>query len=239
MNSANVCKGTWSDIVKGKVHDASPTAQMLKLEEEAPQFKASAKAFVPRRKRLAINEPKMNASAQEFVPSPTQSLSPSAKEFTPPEHKLLNKAAEMQRLLLECYTDDDSSDGEAQPPVVQKRKLVRKKAPPTIAPFRAPPGLSPPKDASLNPYAEVFDPPAAFVLNSSAKEFAPAAPHVHQSDVECHTINFAGFCSDSSDDESPVSTPRNFAKSSLLQDDLAFSTSAGESSESEAESWSA
>merc|ERR1719345_546043 len=100
MNSANVCKGTWSDIVKGKVHDASPTAQMLKLEEEAPQFKASAKAFVPRRKRLAIKEVTMSASAQEFVPPPTQSLSPTAKEFTPPGHKLLHRASEMQKLLL-------------------------------------------------------------------------------------------------------------------------------------------
>jgi len=313
MNSAKIC---WADIVTGKVRSASPAAQEFKFNSEAPEF--------------AINELKMNASAQEFVPPPAQSFSPSAKEFFPPEHKLLHRATEMQRLLLECYTDDDdSSDDEVrcQPPAAmpQKRKQVRKRLTPAVAHFRPPPGLSPPEDvslnslahAALNPSAKEFAPVAVHVpewrdvackyasainfggicsdssddesaeesapaavhvhqwrdvackayeaLNASAEEPAPAAVHVHEwRDVACKTfaalnasekesapaavhvpewrdvackyasaINFAGFSSDSEDDESPASTPRNSSKM-----DLQDSTSAGESSDSETESWS-
>jgi len=296
MTSAKIVhQSSWADIVKGKTLSAFPAAQEFKFNTEAPEF--------------AINELKMNALAQEFVPPPTESLEPSAKTVIPSEHKLLHKASEMQRLLLECYTDDDeSSDDEVQcqpsAAVLQKGNKVRKSVTPVIAPFRPPPGLSPPEVASLNPFADVFDPSGDFpggkltdsppvvafaalahaALNPSAKEFAPAAVqkrkwgdvefkygsainfegfssdssddesiactprkscakqfapevvHMYQwRDVACKlsAINFVGLSSDSEDDESPVSTPRN-SKADLLQD----STSAGESSDSEAESWS-
>merc|ERR1719265_2103339 len=135
------------------------------------------------------------------------------KQLMPTEHKLLNKAAEMQQLLLECYTDDeDSSDDEPRcVAVTQKQNLVTKKGITTVRPFRPPPGLASP-DAALNPFAEAFVPPKI-------------------------AINFAGFFSeDEKSDDEFASYPCRFSK--IDQASLHDSTSAGESSDSDTESWS-
>jgi hypothetical protein len=222
-----VCKNSWADIVKGKEVSAFPTKQKKK-------FNATASEFVPRKK--AANTPSaeqkqfnFSTEAPEFVPPVTEGLSPSTKEFFPTQHRLLNKAAEMQKLLLECYTDDDdTSDDEPRclpASKVQKRKQATMRSTGIVVPFRPPPGLAPP-DASLNPFAEAFDPSTCFADGKIANP-APALTNA---------INIAGFYSEDEDDESPVSTPRGFSK--MDQTSAHDSTSAGESSDSETESWS-
>jgi len=227
MVSDVVCKNSWADIVKGKEVSALPT----KLKKK---FNAAASEFVPRKKagNMPSAEQKLfnfNTAAPEFVPPVTEGFNPSAKEFFPTQHKLLSKAAEMQKLLLECYTDDDdTSDDEPRclpASKVQKRKQATKRSTGTVVPFRAPPGLAPP-DASLNPFAEAFDPSTCFADG----KIAIPAPAI------ANAINIAGFYSDDEDDESPMSTPRGFSK--MDQISAHDSTSAGESSDSETESWS-
>jgi len=234
MTSTAVCKNSWADVVKGM---EGPTKQKKK-------FSAKAAEFVPRKKvaSTAVAEPQcnlnpeapefyvpeltMNPLAVEFVPPATQGLNPTTKEFFPTEHKLLNKAAEMQKLLLECYTDDeDSSDDEPQRPVVtQKRNQVMDSA--IVRPFRPPPGLAPPKlNAELNAFAKAFDPAACLAPGKIGKP----APTLTSA------INFAGFCSEDEDEE-VVSKPWEFSK--MEEASLHDSTSAGESSDSETESWS-
>merc|ERR1719498_1751455 len=137
----------------------------------------------------------MSASAPEFVPPVSFSLNTFASEFIPPEHKLMNKAAEMQKLLLECYTDDESSDSDEDKPLsaTQKRKQGTKNNSVAVRPFRPPPGLAPP-DAGLNPFAAAFDP-----SNCNANEQKSQA-HAFTS-----VINFSGFLSED-EDESCAST---------------------------------
>lgn len=231
VTSIEISENSWADIVKG----AKGFAQKKK------KFNPTVAEFVPRKKasdaprtkqdfnfnvdapEFSISELKMNALAKEFVPSMTPGLNPSTKEFVPPEHKLINKAADMQRLLLDCYTDDDDSSDEEMPvSLEQKSKQTNKKETGIVLPFRPPPGLAPP-DAALNPFAPAFD-PSTCVADGKICSPAPAFTS---------PINLGGFYSEDEADESPMSTPRSLSKTSI-QD----STSAGESSDSETESWS-
>jgi len=245
-----VSNKSWSDIVKGK-ENIRPTVQKKK------KFNPAVAEFVPRKKAISVPLPpteekfefnaeapefsvpelKMNALAQEFVPPVSQGLNPLTKEFIPPQHKLLNKAAEMQKLLLECYTDDDdSSDDEPEAPVVQKRTQATAKPGTAVLPFRPPPGLPPP-DAALNPLAKAFDPSQCFA-NGKTHSPAPALQNawIATGIRVSNAINISGFYSEDEDDESIVSTPRELSK--LDQISIHDSTSAGESSDSETESWS-
>jgi len=252
MSSTMVCQTSWADVVKGKEGIASPPAQKKK------KFNAAASEFVPKKKAVnasctqqkfsfnaeapefSVPELKMNALAPEFVPPVTQG----AKELIPVQHTLLSKAAEMQKVLLECYTDDDSSDDEVPAPVVQKRKPASKRGCGPVLPFRAPPGLAPPA-VTLNPLAVEFDPPVV-TLNPLAVEFDPSTAFSTDGKIGSaaaaftNAINLEGFYSEDedhvSDNESIVSTPREFSK--MDQISLHDSTSAGESSDSETESWS-
>jgi len=234
-----------AEFVPRKKNDSAHRAEdKLNLNAEAPDFsvpelkmntlakdKFNLNAEAP---EFSVPEVKMNALAKEFVPPATQGLNAEshafsvpelkmnalAKEFIPPQHKLLRKAADMQKLLLECYTDDDSSDDEPAIHVAQRRQQVKSSGP--VLPFRPPPGLAPPGKA-LNPFAEAFDGfPGAKITSA-----APAC---------MSAINLSGFYSEDDDDESLVSTPREPSK--MDQISVQDSTSAGESSDSETESWS-
>lgn len=230
---------SWADIVKGKADVAIPAAQEPKLSSDAPEF--------------VMPEFTFNASAQEFK---IDSLNPSAKDFDPSEADLLRRAAEMQRVLLGCYSDeDDSSDDEAwhQPPptTAQKCKKAVVRRVPAAAAVRPPPGLEGLADTQLNPFVKAFVPLAVSVIShtnvinldcyssddespqsfslrtaASAKRTAARAAKMQSLLLECFSDD-----DDSTDDESPRSVA---SKGSLRQD----STSAGESSDSETESLS-
>jgi len=235
VTSTEIFKDSWADIVKG-------TASIDRTQKKK-KFNPAAADFVPRKKaseasrkqhefNFNVNAPefsipdlKMNASAKEFVLPMTPSLNASTKEFIPAGHKLLNKAADMQRLLLECYTDDEDSSGDENPvPLAQKSERAKKEDYGTVLPFRPPPGLTPPEsDVALNPFAAAFHPVTCF---ADGKNRGPALAFTSP-------INLGGFLSEDESDESPMSTPRELSKMSI-QD----STSAGESSDSETESWS-
>jgi len=252
MSCAMVSVQSWAEVVKGKENSTCPTTE-VGMKKTKKKFNAASAEFVPRTKAtsgtkatsdteekfsfnaeapefsLPLGELKMNASAREFVPPAAQGLNPFTKEFVPPEHKLLTKAAQMQKLLLECYTDDDaSSDDEPDEParpVVQKPQPARKIGRFTVVPFRAPPGLAPP-GAALNPLAEAFD-PSRCCANGKIGSPAPAFTSA---------INLTAFDSEDedADDESISSTPRDLLKLELTS--VHGSTSAGESSDSEPES---
>jgi hypothetical protein len=224
--STTISKTSWADVVKGKEGGVCPTEQKKK-------FNAKAAEFVPRKKaacapgtfkfnagapEFSAPQLELNPLAQEFVPPVSQGFNPASNEFIPPEHKLMNKATEMQRLLLECYTDDEfSTDDEVssddEPPTMQKRKPMTKKENTAVLPFRPPPGLAPPA-AALNPHVPAFDPSTCVVPSAGT-----------------NAINFAGFFSDDEED-----TPRVFSKMDNIS--VHDSTSAGESSDSDTESWS-
>merc|ERR1719387_553634 len=134
--SATVSKTLWADVVKGptqkknKFNAASPEFVPRKKAEQKFNFNAEAPEFL-------VPEPTMNASAPEFVPPVSSNLNASTSEFIPPQHKLLNKAAEMQKMLLECYTDDESSDSDEEKlrSTMQKRKQLAKNSNIAILPF--------------------------------------------------------------------------------------------------------
>merc|ERR1719359_2722684 len=100
-------KLTWAEIVEGKSAVMAPVEQKFQFDPEVPEFK----------------------------PNVDQGLNPSAKEFDPSASQLMQRAAEMTSLLLECYSD--SEDDEPEPRVVAT-----------------------PIAAALNPFAKVFSPPA-------------------------------------------------------------------------------
>jgi hypothetical protein len=224
--SMTVCKTSWAAVVKGPTQKKKFNAASLefvprKKAEQKFKFNAEASEFV-------LPEPLMNASAPEFVP-PVRSLNANVTttQPVPPQHKLLHKASEMQKILLECFTDNESSDSDEDEPhsTMQMRKPPTRNSNIAVRPFRPPPGLAPP-DVGLNPLAAAFEPPTC-LANGPKMHSAPACTSV---------VNFAGFYSEDEDDESPVSTPRDYSK--MDKNSVHDSTSAGESSDSETESWS-
>jgi len=249
MTSTMVCENPpaqWANVAKALAGVFDKEDCALHTKQKKKKFNAKVPEFVPKKKaanaptikhqfsfnpeapEFSAPELKMNPLAEEFAPPVTQGLKPAMKEFVPTGHKLMSKAAEMQRLLLECYTDDETTDDEPQcppsAPVMQKLKQATKRGTTMVVPFRPPPGLAPP-EASLNPFAEAFDPSTCF---ADGKVCSPAP-------ALTSAINFAGFFSED-EDEVLVSKPVELSK--VDQASIHDSTSAGESSDSDTESWS-
>jgi len=142
MMSAQKHQPTWAEIVKGKTAIAAPVEQKFQFDPEVAEFK----------------------------PNVNQCLNPSAKEFDPSQSQLMQRAAEMTSLLLECYSD--SEDDEPEPRVV-------------ATPVAASNPLACPH---LNPFAKVFSPPAVHICEKPAKGF------------RMNTINLSYCSSDSEDE---------------------------------------
>lgn len=149
MMSAQKNQPSWAEIVKGQKKGASaqPVETKLQLNPEVQEFK-----FNPE-----VQEFQFNPQVQEFKPQVNQSLNPCATDFDP---QLMEKAAQMTSLLLDCYSDSDDDDDDKE-----NRGLHVVAAPVTASKVVA--------CAQLNPLAKTFSPPVTRSLDASAKEFDP------------------------------------------------------------------
>lgn len=176
MMSSQKHQPTWAEIVKGKAAAMASVEPKFQFDPEVPEFK------------LNVGQT-LNPSAKEFDPA-GQCFNPSAKEFDPSESKVMQRAAEMTSLLLECYSDSDSEDDEV--PCPQPRRV-------------AAPVVTSKTSALLNPFAKVFSPPAVPICEKAKNGFC------------MNSINLS-YSSSDSEDESPQTSPRIATAPKRLRD---------------------